>query len=570
MDDEAPVQKRDLVDAHDKPPSTQSIVPMATFVYDVDNDVIEVTPLIQRLWSLPEGIKQARMDDILRHIHPDDRQRIVAVRAEALRKHKHYSFEYRLVREDGEIRYIQAEGQFYYDPQAGAVRNVGAAIDITDHLRTAEALQDVLARDRLTGLVDRGTFADLVLEATRQHDPRPFAIVAFDLCDFCDLNEIHGTAAGDEVLRTLARRFLGISRSGERYARIGGDEFAAILRVSQAEVTDALVTIESTLAEPIAVGEEFVRCKATFGFSCFPSDANDESLIVKASLAMAQAKAPGAQAAKRYHPEMERLIAERRHMETHLHGALERDEFEMYYQPIVDSKTLTLIGAEALLRWNHPTLGVVPPNYFLPAADEAGLMRQVDAWVLHHACADIAELLRARVPLRVGINVTAHVLLSSAFETLLEEALRSSGAPADTIVVEITEQALLADRAQAQGALSLLRRLGVSVALDDFGTGYNTLSYLKIFPIDGIKIDRSFVSDLEQYPYSRSVCSGILALASELGLYVIAEGVETKGQEAFLRAQGSDALQGNLYGQPMPKERFAQLIAASAQRRQAS
>jgi PAS domain S-box-containing protein len=397
---------RDLARAQRTLATAHSVAPMATFLLDIDREVTELTPSLRRLWGLGPDATHARLVDFLQRIHPDDRDSVAAIRAQALETKQPYGFEYRMIRDDGEIRHIRTEGQFFYDTQSGLVRNVGVVVDITEQLHAAEAVERILRNEVLT-------------------------------------------------------------------------------------------------------------------------------------------------------PEGERLLVERRHLQSGLRGALDRDEFELYFQPIVDARNLTLLGAEALIRWHHPQLGIVPPNVFLPAAEDAGLMIEIDSWVLRHVCDDVAALLRYRIPLRVGVNVTAHSLVASNFTATLERSLAASGATPSALVVEINEQALLADNERVRTTLAALHRAGVAIALDDFGTGYNTLSYLKRYPIDGIKIDRSFVSDLEEYPYSKAVCSGILALASELGLDVVAEGVETEAQEEFLRAQGCDALQGHLYGHPVPRDEFA-------------
>jgi diguanylate cyclase (GGDEF)-like protein len=567
MNDDPGIRAQELESAQLAIVTAQATAPMATFLLDVEREVTELTPALRKLWGLAPDATHARLSEFLERVYPDDRQRVADARSAAMRTMQPYSFEYRMIRPGGEIRIIRTQGQFFYDAQAGAMRNVGVVVDITDHLRAASEVRRLIGLDRLTGLLDRSSFSELVVEIASRPEPPQFAIVAFDLLDFRRINESHGTAVGDDVLRAIARRLLSTARNGEYFARLGGDEFAALLHVSESNALEAVARIESILSQPIEVSGVPVTCEAEFGVSVSPADGADEFLIVKASLAMAQARQGGAAGAQRYRPEMERLIAERRLMQMTLRGALERDEFEIYLQPIVDAKTRAVQGAEALLRWNHPTFGVVPPNVFLPAAEDAGLMKDVDLWVLRHGCDTAAEMLEHGV--YVGLNLTAHLLLSAELPSAVEEVLRVPGV-AERLWIEITEQTLLADRAQAQSAIALMRSAGVRIALDDFGTGYNTLGYLKICPIDAVKIDRSFVSDLEQYPYSRSVCSGVLALASELGLYVVAEGVETEGQEEFLRARGCNALQGHLYGKAMPKNEFLQFIERSKRRRKAS
>jgi diguanylate cyclase (GGDEF)-like protein/PAS domain S-box-containing protein len=562
VEDEAATHARLIADAQQALAAAQLTAPMATFILDVDRETTDLSPALRELWGISGEAEHARLSDFLKRIHPDDRQRVAEIRSEALRTRRPYVIEYRMIRENGEVRHIRTEGQFFYDERAHALRNVGVVVDVTEHMRAVTAAKNLFGRDRLTGLLDRSAFTDLVLEAAGQSHP-PFAVVVFDLVDFRRINEAHGTAAGDEVLRAFARRLLSVAREGESFARLGGDEFAAFFLVGDGGIAEALARMEFALSEPVSIGKEQVVCNATFGVSVFPTDARDESLIVKASLAMTQARREGAAGAERYRPEMERLFAERRLMQLSLRGALERDEFEMYFQPVVNARSMRVEGAEALIRWNHPELGVVPPNVFLSAAEDAGLMKDVDAWAFRNAAVTAAPLFARN--LFVAVNLTAHFLLAPELEATLAEILQIDGVR-EHLCIEITEQSLLADRAQAQSAITSIRRAGIRIALDDFGTGYNTLSYLKIYPIDTVKIDRSFVSDLEEYPYSRSVCSAILALASELGLEVIAEGVESKAQEEFLRTHGCGALQGYLYGRPMPIGELLRALDATQER----
>ncbi len=533
---------------------------MATFMLDVEGEVAaELTPMLRQLWGLRDDATHARLAEFLERIHPEDRRRVAEARSLAMRAREPYNLEYRMVRDDGEIRYIRTQGQFFFDEHAGVLRNIGVVVDITEHLLAASALEGLLEFDHLTGLLDRRAFTRLVRERGEDAgDDDAFCVIVFDLHGFGDVNEAHGMAAGDDVLREAARRLRERAVAGAAFARIGSDEFAALVPVGSEGTSDAIARVTSLFDEPFSVAGADIPIDAVFGVSVCPFDGADESLILKASLAMTEATGSAPRRVSRYRPEMQRLIAERRLMALSLRGALERDEFEMYFQPIAEARGLQITGAEALLRWNHPDLGVIPPGIFLPAAEEAGLMKDVDLWALRHA-SRVAKDLFAR-GLRVGINVSAHLLLSNEFPAAFEEVLSIPGAR-EHLCFEITEQALLADRAQARSAIGLIRDSGVRIALDDFGTGYNTLSYLKLYPIDVVKIDRTFTSDLEQYQYSRSLCSGILALASRLGLYVVAEGVETKAQEQFLRAHGCHALQGHLYGRPMPRDDFLQLAA---------
>lgn len=561
---------RELLETRSALALAQSVAPIATFSFDYGSEVARVTPSLRALWAIPAEITEIHFADILSRVDPAERQYVLQTRTEAVKTRQAYHIEYSITRFDGQVRRVRVDAQFFYDLDGSPTHNIGAVVDVTDQMRAQSRIEHLEGHDKLTGLLDRDHFIERVRTAAQRGREQRFVALVFDLVGFGEINERFGMTAGDALLRTVAERLTAIEGEGECFSRIGGDEFAALLRSDGTDADAAVARVQSAIGVPIKLEGMPIRPEATFGISLFPFDATDESLVVKASLAMSQLKSRGARGTQRYQPEMERMHAERRHLQMSLHGALDRDEFELYYQPIVDAKTLRIYGAEALIRWNHPSLGVIPPGAFLPAAEDALLLQDIDEWVLRRVCREAPAFYAQRPGFRLAFNLTAHSLLSPKFTAVIGDVLRESGAPRDVLIAEITEQALLADHAHAFASLSALRDAGVRVALDDFGTGYNTLSYLRMYPIETIKIDRSFISDLERYPYSRSVCSGILALASELGLHVVAEGVETEGQQEFLRSLSCELLQGYLYGRPMPKPEFLRLLSAGRQASRAS
>jgi diguanylate cyclase (GGDEF)-like protein/PAS domain S-box-containing protein len=545
----------------------ESVGAIATFSVDLDTELTEVTPALRAFWAIPDSVTHVSLDNFLQHVHDEDRSRLTEARETALRTGEPYDIEYRVVRRDGSMRHLRTNGQFFFDAAGRAIRNVGAVLDFTDQRNAQHTIAHLLGHDKLTGLLDRAAFIERVAESARTTgDGEAFAVIAFDLNHFTAINETFGASVGDAVLRTIGERLRDILRDGECIGRTGGDDFGGLLR-TDGDASDAVARIMAALAKPVHVGTDVIDVTATMGVSVFPFDAKDETLVAQASLAMSSLKSRGIDGAQRYGPEMQRVLTERHQLRSGLRKAIDCEQFELAYQPIIDGRTRCICSSEALIRWNHPDLGMVPPGAFLPAAEEMGLMREVDAWTMRRACRDLAEMQCSGGPPRLGVNASAQFLLSPEFEDVVTDALGESGISASSLVLEITEHALLHDHGQALKTLTWLRRLGVTIAIDDFGTGYNTLSYLKLYPIDVIKIDRSFISDIERYPYSRSVCAGILALAGELGLRVVAEGVETKAQEQFLTSLGCVRLQGYLYGKPMPKEAFISFIEAQSARR---
>ncbi|MHB8434067.1 MAG: putative bifunctional diguanylate cyclase/phosphodiesterase [Candidatus Tyrphobacter sp.] len=528
---------------------------IAEFSFNMDTDTVELTPDLRAIWGFPLEISRVRYADIIKRIHQHDRWRVKKARSVALVTKQPYHVKYRLVRDDGEVRRIEANGEFIHNAREQSISNIGAIRDITEPERARKRSAHARQYDKLTNLLNRSAFIRRVREATRGETCAGVGVVIFDLVKFARINDRLGMAAGDAVLRSTASRLRTVADGAWVLGRTGGDEFACLIPVlNPGDLEQAIAKIQEALEEALLVEGETLCIRGIFGSSVCPIDACDESLVAKASLALNQQKLESASGAHAFRPEMKRMLADRHRLEVGLRGAIERDEFELYLQPIVEAGTGAICAAEALIRWNHAELGVISPNVFLPIAVSAGFMCEIDAWVLRSACRLSAAL--RRIGVRVSFNLSAAGLVSPKFSEMLDDALRISGASPSNLSVEITEQVLLSDYAQARAALVLLHERGFSIAIDDFGTGYNTLTYLKEFPIDTIKIDRSFVTDLELYPYSRSICSGILALAGEIKLRVVAEGVESNEQLEFLTSHGCSQFQGSLFGMPMPKAEF--------------
>jgi len=397
-------------------------------------------------------------------------------------------------------------------------------------------------------------------------------LMFLDLDRFKPINDSLGHAAGDRMLKEVAVRLCACVDSDDTVARMGGDEFTLLLQ-SQAQREGALTRaihvgeqILASLAQPfILEGREFF-VTASIGIALSPQDGNELSQLMKnADTAMYHAKERGKNNFQFYQADMNASALQRLELESDLRHALEQGEFKLFYQPQFSGDGKRLTGAEALLRWQHPQRGLVPPNDFIPVLEELGLVVQVGDWVLRESCRQLAEWHEAkiRVP-KISVNLSARQFAEGDLDQRIAEILQHSGIPAGCLELELTESILMEDVANAMQTLGSLKKLGVFIAIDDFGTGYSSLNYLKQFPIDVLKIDRSFVDGLPHGEQDGQIARAIIAMAHSLNLTVIAEGVETLAQLDFLRGHDCDEVQGFLLGRPMPAHQFTALFTGTA------
>jgi diguanylate cyclase (GGDEF)-like protein len=422
----------------------------------------------------------------------------------------------------------------------------------------AEAQITHMARhDGLTGLPNRVLFHQEMERAlTRVHRDEPFAVLCLDLDRFKSVNDTLGHPVGDALLVEVAQRLQTCIREGDMIARLGGDEFALLQRGTQ-EPPDAVGLAEriiTALSTPCQVAGHTILIGTSVGIAFAPGDGIDADMLLKAAdMALYRAKNDGGGTCRLFEPEMDAKMQARRLLEIDLRQALPNNEFEVYYQPIVSLHDYGVTGFEALLRWNHPKQGLVSPTDFIPIAEEIGAIASIGAWVLRTACLDAS---RWPSGIKVAVNLSPMQFKSKTLVEDVVSALTTSGLSAQRLEIEITETVMLQDTATTLETLNQLRSLGVRIAMDDFGTGYSSLSYLQSFPFDKIKIDRSFISDLERIPQSVAIVRGVLGLSHGLHLPVVAEGVETEEQLEFLEREGCDEIQGYLMGSPRPIEEY--------------
>jgi len=435
-------------------------------------------------------------------------------------------------------------------------------------LRNArERARHLATHDPLTGLANRSLFLDRLSQAvsTGRRGRHKHAVLSLDVDSFKSINDSLGRAVGDGLLRAIARRLTSCLRETDTAARLSGDEFLVLLTNLSNELDAATVArkLLAELSEPIQFHRQSTTLRCSVGISTFPRDAADpEELLKKADTALYHAKDRGGNRFEFFTDDMNAAIQHRVAIEDRLRTALEEDQLVLHYQPQFDLTRGRIIGAEALLRWQHPELGLVAPSHFLPVAEETGLIVPIGDWVLRTACTQNAEWNRmGHGGLRVSVNVSSHQFLEPGLAEVVSNALEQSGLPPVSLELEITESSLLRDVEVTVNTLRRLKDLGVRLAIDDFGTGYSSLAYLKRLPIDVLKIDQSFVRTLTTDPADATITEMIVQLAGGLNLTTIAEGVETLEQLLLLGSYGCSRMQGYLFGKPAPPEIFVNWLS---------
>ncbi|MCU1268080.1 MAG: hypothetical protein JWM21_4398 [Acidobacteria bacterium] len=420
--------------------------------------------------------------------------------------------------------------------------------------------------DDLTDLPNRTLFVDRISQALTlaQRQPQLVGVMLLSLDRFKKINDTLGHQEGDFCLVEVANRLRKCLREGDTVARYDSDEFA--LLISQVKATEELADLSLVLAEalrsPFFLGGQEVYVTASFGISIFPDDGTDEDTILKnAGAALYQAKKAGGNTYRFYTSDMNARAVKRLALETSLRRAIENEELVLFYQPQIDYETHLVVGAEALVRWQHPTLGLLPPSEFIPLAEDTGLILQLGKWVMRTACAEACTWRAYGLgKMRVAVNVSAREFGRSDFYESMVEILNQTGLDASCLELELTETTMMQNADAAVELLTRIRKLGVKIALDDFGTGYSSLSYLKRLPIDTLKLDRSFVDGSTTDPNDAALVVAVIKLAHSFRLQVIAEGVETEEHLRFLRLLGCDGGQGYLFGKPVPADAFRNLL----------
>ncbi len=438
------------------------------------------------------------------------------------------------------------------------------ARDVSEHIRDKTP---PIQHDSLTDLPNRNLFMDRLQQAISkaQHHHRLVAVLFLDLDRFRNINDSLGHTAGDQLLQQLGERFRKTIREGDTIARFGSDEFVILLDDFDSDNSLSLVAqkILNSLAMPFEINSHEIFITASIGISISPHDGDDpDTLLRNADIAMCRARELGKNNFQYYSETMTAHVFEHLSLENSLRHALERNEFILHYQPQVDTRSGKIFGVEALLRWQHPELGLVMPNHFISLLEETGLIEPVGIWVLETACKQSRQWHQSGIGfVHMSVNLSSRQFNNRHFIASLQNIIKETQVNPQYLELELTESMLMRNTSSVVTALKNLNNLGVRFAIDDFGTGYSSLSYLRRFPIDTIKIDRSFIRDITYDTDDRAICSAIIGMTQSLSLNVIAEGVETHAQLDILKTKECHYIQGNVFSPAVPAAKMTQMLA---------
>jgi len=453
--------------------------------------------------------------------------------------------------------------------EAGKVSHyIGVTSDITEHKAAQERIRNLAYFDQLTGLPNRSLLRDRInqLIASSQRDKHEFAVLFIDLDNFKNVNDSLGHHAGDLLLQSVAGRLRSSVREVDTVSRLGGDEFVVVLpEVGISGAQQVARKIIGQVASAYFIESHDLTVTTSLGISIYPEDATDmENLLKHADTALYRAKAKGKNDFALFTEDMRSAAYERMTLENDLRRALTNEELLLYYQPQINLSNGRVIGMEALLRWPHRELGMIPPDQFIPIAEECGLIVELGEWVMHEACRQNRQWQLSGLPaIPVAVNVSAKQLKNADLVDTVDSVLRHTRLEPRYLELELTEHTVMGDVESASKIMRRIGEQGVKFAIDDFGTGYSSLAYLKMLPLDKIKIDKSFVQDLPTHSDDREIANAITLLAHSLRLTVVAEGVETKSQLDILLGQGCDSAQGYFYSKPLPPQEFAAFLRAA-------
>ena len=474
---------------------------------------------------------------------------------------------YCFVRKDGSQIEVLLSAVSERDNRGSFRRSLAVAIDVTEYNAKAREIERLAFFDVLTGLPNRFLFKRLFDQSlAAAGEGRGLALVLLDLDRFKGINENHGHQEGDALLQAVAERLRSTEVAALVVARLAGDEFALLFELP-GESRDLEPTVRALLdavARPVNFGPRDLKTTASAGIACFPQDGGDASTLLRhADSALATAKATGRNTFSFFSREIQQQAQAQQRLEGALRRALDNDEFFLAYQPQIDSDAARIVGVEALLRWNHPELGIIGPGRFIEVAEESGLIVPIGAWVLRQACITAAGWQQGRAGgVRLAVNFSPHQFKQPDFVANIEAVLAETGLDPRCLEVELTEGIVMENTEATLMTLADLKVMGVHLAVDDFGTGYSSLSYLKHFPFDRVKIAQEFVRDIPGDSDSAAIVVAILGMAASLGLAVVAEGVENAEQLAFLRQHGCREMQGFCFAPPLSPEDFQRLLAS--------
>lgn len=504
-----------------------------------------------------------RTRDWLQAIHPAERDTARSMFSTAIATGNPVQFEMRLQRNRGCQPWVRVDARNMYDESNKYLGCVGTFTDITEHKKTSDSLLQLSLYDALTGLPNRTLMMRRLNNVLkRERDPhKQYSLIYVDLDGFKLVNDTLGHAIGNDLIVEVSNRISNCLENQDTLARLGSDEFTVLIDSTDnpKRATQVAQAIMASVKQPFSIDEETVYITASIGISVTADDTTPDMLMRQADVAMDNAKQRNTGSAQYYNPVLAANNRAKLTVAGYLHGALERNEFQVYYQPQLDIRSNTIVGSEALLRWRHQRLGSISPAIFVPLLESKGLIVQTGEWVLRQACTMQASWLRQYpgVNTTVSVNVSSIQLHDQSFPQKLQRVLHETGLSPKNLVLELTETILLDDYVSDHRVLEDISALGVKIALDDFGTGYSSFSYLKSYPIDYVKIDRLFIDNLFNCEENKAITTSIIDLAHRLGKTVVAEGVDSQEELDFLMMKGCDTYQGFLSSRAIPSHDFA-------------
>ncbi len=548
----------------------QHLAGLGSWVCDIRTDELAITPELARLLGIEYSKGPLPFSTIERLCHPDEIAMLMREKDRVLRDCGSYDVDHRIVRPDGTMRYVKSRGHVDCDESGRAARCIGTMIDVTTRVEAQQAAETMAYHDPLTGLPNRSLLSDRIQQAIAfsERELTRFLVLFIDLDNFKRINDTLGHAEGDLLLTEIAQRLRKAIRHSDTVARAGGDEFVVLITdANDSEEQTAVRKVQNVFSAPFRLGGTDYFMRASIGVAAYPDDARAErELLQCADSAMYEAKQAGRNALRRYRGSANSALARRAQLEVDLPKAIQDGQLRLYYQLLIDAKTLDVSGIEALLRWEHPLRGLLLPRSFMDVMESSEFILQVGEWTLREASAQVvAWRKRFHVPLRLNVNVSARQLAhTERLASKIAATLETFGLEPGALELEITETAIVQDLEHVITVLAEIRDLGVGIAIDDFGTGYNSLSYLKHFPVTALKIDRSFVAELGNDAFDEAISFAVAALGKALNIRVVAEGVETREQVSSLVDLGCDELQGYYFAPPLSAAETEKRLAAMA------
>ncbi len=560
---ERKAKEKELQTKDDNLNAAQALAHIGSWNFDIKTNILQWSDETYRIFGLEIGLMMT-YDILLEYIYPEDVLKVTQAWNEAMLTRK-YDIEHR-INVHGKIKWVHEFARFEEDELGNIIFGIGTVQEITQRKLYEQRLETLANYDPLTGLANRSLLVSH-LHKSIQHAKRvnhQIALLMFDLDRFKDINDSYGHSAGDELLQLVAQRFSTRLREGDVISRLGGDEFAIVLqniaypedagRLAQEMIECLSMDYKLSCGVSVHIG-------SSVGIVLFPDNAQDASTLMQyGDAALYKSKAEGRGTYRYYTDELTQLSRKRLECETQLRHAIANNEFEVYYQPQVHIASGRIVGAEALIRWNHPTRGIVSPVEFIPIAEDTGLISEIGEWVLNDTCRQGKIWLDLGHRLTLAVNLSAHQVRYTNVLLIVENALKKSGYDPKRLELELTESVLMQREEETIEMLHSLRAKGIRLAIDDFGTGYSSLSYLKRFPIDVLKIDKSFVDDIPYEADDMAIVTAIIAMGQALGFQVLAEGVEHIEQLEFLKEKGCTMYQGYFKSKPVPAREFEVLL----------